>query len=422
MFRIPNKANSRISHIGVALFGGRPFRVMDIFAGGTEGFWSDLTTGLYQDSAGTTPISAYGQGIGLVVRQAGTVNLLQTVGTAEPTYGRMPKGEQVRNLINGSDAPSTQNVTTTAAQHTLSFKGTGTITLSGTSTAGPLVGTGADDIVSLTFTPSAGALTLTISGTVTEAQLEIGAARSAYQSRVARYDITQSGIPDIPIAFFDLADDAWDSASLDAGTYTVIAVGELGCYIDEITHAGGTWTYGPTTWTGGPAAAITNLVGNRLLALGIVEGTLTAQERQQVGRWAVQAKGCPGVWELGNNLVLDPGFANAGAWTPSAGWSVVGGEVVASSAGNGNIIVVNPAIPLDVGAYYLGEFDITSYTSGSVRASSAGLGLAAFNSTGFKRAVNVASAAAIVGLQAVLAFTGQCDNLSIRKLTLNPSP
>jgi len=77
------------------------------------------------------------------------------------------------NLLLNSATLSTQNVTTTAASpYILSFKGTGTVTLSGTSTAGPLIGTGGSDRVFLKFSPTAGTLTLTVSGTVTEAQLE----------------------------------------------------------------------------------------------------------------------------------------------------------------------------------------------------------------------------------------------------------
>ena len=78
------------------------------------------------------------------------------------------------NLLLNNATLSTQSVTVTAVAHTLSFWGTGTITLSGVSTAGPLVGTGANDRVKLTFTPTAGSLTLTVSGTVTLAQLETG--------------------------------------------------------------------------------------------------------------------------------------------------------------------------------------------------------------------------------------------------------
>jgi hypothetical protein len=90
--------------------------------------------------------------------------------------------EQRTNLLLNSATLSTQNVTVTAVAHTLSFTGTGTITLSGTSTAGPLVGTGTGESnrVSLTFTPTAGTLTLTVSGTVTNAQLEAGPFRTSY--------------------------------------------------------------------------------------------------------------------------------------------------------------------------------------------------------------------------------------------------
>jgi hypothetical protein len=90
--------------------------------------------------------------------------------------------EQRTNLLLNSATLSTQNVTVTAAAHTLSFTGSGTVTLSGTSTAGPLVGTGTGESnrVGLTFTPTAGTLTLTVSGTVSNAQLELGSFRTSY--------------------------------------------------------------------------------------------------------------------------------------------------------------------------------------------------------------------------------------------------
>jgi hypothetical protein len=79
------------------------------------------------------------------------------------------------NLFLNSAVGVTQSCTVTAAAHTLSFYGTGTVTLSGVSTAGPLVGTGATDRVFLTFTPTAGSLTLTVSGSVRYVNLELGA-------------------------------------------------------------------------------------------------------------------------------------------------------------------------------------------------------------------------------------------------------
>lgn len=85
----------------------------------------------------------------------------------------------LNSLLNGTNL-ATQNVTVTAAAHTLSFYGTGTVTLSGAHSA-TVNGTGAyPQRTTLTFTPSAGTLTLTVSGTVQFAQLEVGAWPSSF--------------------------------------------------------------------------------------------------------------------------------------------------------------------------------------------------------------------------------------------------
>ena len=84
------------------------------------------------------------------------------------------------NLLLNSGNLSTQSVTVTATATSLSFYGTGTITLSGASTVGPLVGTGPMQRVFLGFTPAAGTLTLTVTGTVQFAQLEQFSIPSSY--------------------------------------------------------------------------------------------------------------------------------------------------------------------------------------------------------------------------------------------------
>ena len=130
---------------------------------------------------------------GTFVNSAG---VLQTAVTNEPRFDHNPTTgeslgllveEQRTNLLLNSGTLSTQSATVTAVAHTLHFTGTGTITLTGVSTAGPLVGTGTGEAnrVSLTFTPTAGSLTLTVSGTVTNAQLEAGAFRTSYIPTVA---------------------------------------------------------------------------------------------------------------------------------------------------------------------------------------------------------------------------------------------
>lgn len=80
-------------------------------------------------------------------------------------------GRMVRNLLAGTTTLATQNVTTVAGDYTLSFSGTGSVALSGTVTDN-LAGTGANDRVQKTVTATAGTLTLTVTGSVTSAQLE----------------------------------------------------------------------------------------------------------------------------------------------------------------------------------------------------------------------------------------------------------
>lgn len=85
----------------------------------------------------------------------------------------------VNSLLDGTSL-ITQTVTVTAVARTLSFYGTGTIVLSGTASA-TVVGTGAyPSRQTYTFTPTAGALILTVTGTVQFAQLEIGAFATSY--------------------------------------------------------------------------------------------------------------------------------------------------------------------------------------------------------------------------------------------------
>jgi hypothetical protein len=118
-----------------------------------------------------------------------SAGMLETVGIDVPAFDHNPTTgeslgllveEQRSNLLLNSATLSTQSVTVAAAANTLSFYGTGTVTLTGVSTAGPLVGTGANDRVSLTFTPIVGVLILTVSGSVTNAQLEAGAFPTSY--------------------------------------------------------------------------------------------------------------------------------------------------------------------------------------------------------------------------------------------------
>ena len=86
---------------------------------------------------------------------------------------------QRTNLLLNSATVATQTITTTATATTVSFYGTGTITFSGTY-IGSLVGTGTNNRVTLTFTPTAGSLILTVVGSCKNGQLEAGAYPTSY--------------------------------------------------------------------------------------------------------------------------------------------------------------------------------------------------------------------------------------------------
>jgi hypothetical protein len=97
--------------------------------------------------------------------------------------GLLVEDQRINLLLNSSIAGTnlaTQNITTTAAARTLSFYGTGTVTLSGTHAA-TVVGLGAYPTrTTYTYTPTAGTLTLTVSGTVQYAQDELGAFATSF--------------------------------------------------------------------------------------------------------------------------------------------------------------------------------------------------------------------------------------------------
>ena len=128
--------------------------------------------------------------------RSGTATFFDSTGTLQNAAANTPRvsydpavlslgpfllAEEARtNIVFPSDTLTTQTRTVTAVAHTLSFYGTGTVTLSGATTA-TVVGIGAfPQRRVFTFTPAAGNLTLTVSGSVTLAQLEVGSTASSY--------------------------------------------------------------------------------------------------------------------------------------------------------------------------------------------------------------------------------------------------
>jgi len=113
-------------------------------------------------------------GLGATYRNSAGVRIAAAAN--EPRFDHNASGESLgllvedarTNLFLNSDAPVTQNITTTAQDYTVSVEGSGTVTLSGTATGVASEGS------PLTVTASAGTLTCTVAGGPDWVQVEAG--------------------------------------------------------------------------------------------------------------------------------------------------------------------------------------------------------------------------------------------------------
>jgi hypothetical protein len=233
------------------------FSPATLFASAEPGVWydpSDLTT-LFTDTAGTTPVTAPGQTVALALDKSGRGNhATQSILASRPTYAVVPATGR-RNLLLATDTLATQSRTVTAVAHTLSFTGAGTVTLSGASTAGPLVGTGASNRVSLTFTPTAASLTITVSGSVTLAQLELGSTATNYQRVGNAFDVTEAGVQSLSYLSFDGIDDFLVTPTITPGVDKV----QVFAGVRKLSDAAGGRVFTNETDVSGPAAGQTVL-------------------------------------------------------------------------------------------------------------------------------------------------------------------
>ena len=170
---------------------------LSVFTYGT-GAWELFHDGnLVATSAPTTewrPERADWSGTNIVVNINNTFGIVNAA-VNEPRFEHDPitleclgllMETQSINRILQSNAPGTQTIGTNRTSHTLSFYGTGKITLSGTHSA-EVVGTSPTVRTTYTFNPTLGSLILTVSGSVIFAQLE-------RQNTVSSYIRTTTGI------------------------------------------------------------------------------------------------------------------------------------------------------------------------------------------------------------------------------------
>lgn len=158
------------------------------FGSGQQGAWydpSDFTT-LFQDSAGTTPVTAVEQPVGLMLDKSGRGNH-----AAQATAGNRPTLSARVNILSATETLSTQTVTTQATAYNFYFTGSGSVTLSGTATGTYSAG-------SNTITCTAGTLTVTVTGSVLTADLRqsnTGATLPVYQRVITSSNYDTAGFP-----------------------------------------------------------------------------------------------------------------------------------------------------------------------------------------------------------------------------------
>jgi hypothetical protein len=249
---------------------------------------------------------------------------------------------------------------------------------------------------------------------------ELGSTPTPYQKVVTQHDITEAGVPSIYKAFFDKADDILPITLPTITGGTVALVGTSGIWIEEDWgFTAGTLSIGPTTIAGLPAG-ILSVVGD-LCAVIINDRAWTAAERAGVISWG-KARGAPGVFSLGEELVTNGDFSDGlTGWTSGAFDAATleagGARIERSSVPALNSAIIQASI-FETGKVYRILYDVVS---GSGNAGTALL-------------INGVNASSVVGSYSIVftaptvSFEARCylgnfavlDNISVRKLELLP--
>lgn len=90
MFAVPNKSNSRFKNLGFAMFGGRPWRIQDLFANASADSGGLYTPNplQYQTSVGGDPADDPAEPVGLVLSKLGNQQVGGTgINPSQPTAG-----------------------------------------------------------------------------------------------------------------------------------------------------------------------------------------------------------------------------------------------------------------------------------------------------------------------------------------------
>lgn len=188
------------------------------------------------------------------------------------------------------------------------------------------------------------------------AQLETGSVATPYQRVGNEYDITEAGVATVHYLRFDGTDDQVTTTLPAISGGTIVLAGTNGIWIDEIDFAGGEFSVGPDTYTGGPAGLL-SILGDILVEGGfVIDRALTPEEVAQVEKYYV-ARGSAGLIELSTDHSYDFG-AGIAPWyngVPERGdvTSVDGRMRVANNYANGSSLGFTKSV-VDMGESHPG--------------------------------------------------------------------
>lgn len=178
-------------------------------------------------------------------------------------------------------------------------------------------------------------------------QLESGAEPTPYQRVGNEYDITEAGVRGIHYLRFDGTDDQVTTTLPAISGGTIVLAGTNGIWIDSLDFAGGAFSVGPDTYTGGPAGLM-SILGDILVGGGfVIDRALTPKEIAQVKGYYV-ARGSAGLIELGPELGQQPLDFTDG-WIASTAATVLSSTSFSVTANGG----VTRDFGLNTGELYL---------------------------------------------------------------------
>lgn len=256
--------------------------------------------------------------------------------------------------------------------------------------------------------------------------LTLGSVAAPYQKVGLPIDATQTGIQDVWFHQYGL-DDVTPRTIPAITDGTIIIGGTKGIWIDTLTFAGGTFSLEDGGYTGAPAR-LYNLIGD-LVGWFVADATLTELQETAVVNWLKQ-KGCPGVFELGANSVVDSGADEPAKWYPiGAGWEVSGGKLRRTGSEVGGSLINQTASPIVTAGK---TYKITwlreggAFNSIKVTVRDAATGGIEHTQTGYINTVGVVErifTATSTGYLAIYCYSADAsitvDDITLEEITLN---